>query len=46
MTTLSPASWADFVVLGENPFTVPADEISRIPVRETWLGGERVYRAE
>ena len=43
---VEPGMLADFVVLGENPFAVPADEISRIPVRETWLGGERVYRAE
>ena len=34
---------ADFVVLGQNPFDVPAQEISRIPVCETWLGGKKVY---
>ena len=43
---IEPGMLADFVMLGENPFAVSADEISRIPVRETWLGGERVYRAE
>ena len=40
---IAPGMLADFVVLDENPFDVPADEISRIPVRETWLGGRKVY---
>ena len=37
---------ADFTVLGRNPFDTPPEELSRIPVLETWLGGRRVYAAE
>lgn len=35
---------ADFVVLGENPFHVPAAELRRVPVEETYVGGQCVYR--
>ena len=40
---IQPGMLADFVVLEDNPFDVPAEAISRIPVCETWLGGEKVY---
>ncbi|MBQ8952490.1 MAG: amidohydrolase [Clostridia bacterium] len=40
---IQPGMLADFVVLGQNPFQVPANEISRVPVCETWLGGKKVY---
>ncbi|MBO4883770.1 MAG: amidohydrolase [Clostridia bacterium] len=43
---IAPGMLADFVVLGGNPFDTPAEELSRIPVRETWLGGRRVYAAD
>ena len=38
-----PGQLADFVVLGEDPFTAEPDEIHRIPVLETWLGGVRAF---
>ena len=34
---------ADFVILSDSPFEVPADKISDIKVNETWFGGKRVY---
>ena len=37
---------ADFVVLGENPFQVPAVELRRVPVEETYVGGQCVYHRE
>lgn len=37
---------ADFVVLGENPFQVPAAELRRVPVEETYVGGQCVYHRE
>lgn len=33
-----------FVVLNQDVFTVPTEEISTISVEETWIGGERVYQ--
>ena len=43
---IEPGMLADFVVLGASPFDVPASEISRIAVCETWLGGRRVYSSQ
>jgi predicted amidohydrolase YtcJ len=37
---------ADFVVLAENPMTVPPMRIKDIPVLETIVGGEIVYRRQ
>ena len=34
---------ADFVVLGQNPFDIPPEDLHRIPVLQTWLGGKPVY---
>lgn len=35
---------ADFVILGGNPFEADPDTLHDIPVLETWLGGECVYK--
>jgi len=43
--SLEAGKYADFAVLGADPLTVDAAEISRIPVLETWVGGERRYEA-
>lgn len=43
--SLEVGKYADFAVLGDDPLAVEAGEISRIPVRETWIGGERRYQA-
>ena len=43
---IAPGMMADFVVLGENPFEVPPQEINRIPVLATYLAGRPVYSAE
>lgn len=40
---VKPGMYADFVVLGENPFEVSADTIKDIPVCATYLGGEKVF---
>lgn len=34
---------ADFIILGENPFTVMPERLSQIPVLGTWLGGINVF---
>ena len=43
---IAPGMMADFVVLGENPFEVPPQEINRIPVLATYLAGRPVYSVE
>lgn len=43
--TLETGKLADLVLLGADPLAVPAHEIKDIPVEETILGGETVYRA-
>jgi predicted amidohydrolase YtcJ len=42
---LAVGQYADFVVLEEDPFRVPAAEVERIPVAMTVVGGAVVYPA-
>ena len=41
---LAPGFLADFVVLDSDPLEVDANRISSITVRETYVGGECVFR--
>jgi len=41
--SLEPGKLADFVVLDEDPNTVPVEEIHKISVKNTFVGGEQVY---
>ncbi|MDE2572346.1 MAG: amidohydrolase [bacterium] len=41
---LAPGFLADFVVLGGDPLTVAPERIGALPVRETYVGGARVWR--
>lgn len=43
--SLEPGKWADFIVTDRDPFTIPAKDIWRVQVLETWLAGGRVYSA-
>lgn len=43
--SLQPGKWADFILTDRDPFTVPAKDIWRINVQETWLAGKRVFVA-
>jgi len=43
--SLEAGKLADFIVLDRDILTCPLDEVKDIKVRETWLGGKRVYRA-
>ncbi|WP_020500667.1 amidohydrolase [Sciscionella marina] len=43
---LAEGQLADFVVLDADPAQVDPDELSEIPVRQTWVGGERVWAAD
>ena len=44
--SLEAGKLADFVVLKTDLLTCPVDEVRTITVRETYVGGERVYKAE
>lgn len=39
--TLEAGKYADFVILEKDPTTVSVDDISNIPVLETWMNGEK-----
>ncbi len=40
---IKPGMYGDFVVLGQDPFAVPANRIKDIAVLQTYVGGKRVY---
>lgn len=42
---LAPGFLADFVALDDDPLQVDPHRLSRVGVRETWVGGERVWSA-
>lgn len=41
---LVPGAFADFILLDEDPFRVPLDRLKDLEVRETWVGGVRVFQ--
>ncbi len=41
---LVPGAFADFVLLDADPFRVPLDQLKDLSVRETWVGGVRVFQ--
>jgi predicted amidohydrolase YtcJ len=43
--TLEPGRYADFVVLSDDLRRIPAARIREARVLETWIAGDRVYRA-
>jgi hypothetical protein len=43
--TLEIGKHADLVLLDRDPFAVPAEELSTVRVRRTWVGGEPVFTA-
>ena len=43
--TIEPGKYADFVILDENPFTVPVLHLRDIKVLETIKGGETLWKA-
>jgi predicted amidohydrolase YtcJ len=43
--SLAPGKLADLVVLAENPFTLPAEQLAGAEVAATLVGGEMVHGA-
>lgn len=41
--SIAPGKQADFVVLDQDIMTVPNSRLRQTKVRQTWIGGERVY---
>jgi len=44
--SLEAGKLADFIVIDRNILECPVDEVKAIQVKETWLGGKRVFAAE
>jgi predicted amidohydrolase YtcJ len=44
--SLEAGKWADFIVIDRDYFEVPVDEIDDIQVRQTWVGGRKVFDAD
>lgn len=42
--SLERGKWADFIVTDRDLFQVPAEDIGKIAVLETWVGGKQVFR--
>ncbi len=41
--TLEKGKWADFVVIDQDLFTMPAKDIHKVAVRQTWVAGRQVF---
>lgn len=44
MGTLAPGSWADFILIDRNIFTIPETELWQVSVEQTWLNGQQVFQ--
>jgi predicted amidohydrolase YtcJ len=42
--SLEPGKWADFILVDRDLFKVPAEQIGKTVVLQTWMGGKRVYK--
>ncbi|MFT2816666.1 amidohydrolase [Leifsonia sp. A12D58] len=40
---LAPGAHADFIVIDGDPLMIPVEELAGLTVRETWVGGRRVF---
>ncbi|WP_404399902.1 amidohydrolase [Idiomarina seosinensis] len=41
--SLEPGKWADFIIIDQDPFKIPASDLWKIKVEETYIGGKKVY---
>ena len=40
---LTQGKWADFIIIDQDIYQIPAEDIWKTQVLETWLAGELVY---
>ncbi|MEJ7808534.1 MAG: amidohydrolase family protein [Telluria sp.] len=41
--TLEKGKWADFIVVDQDLFTMPAKDLHKVAVRQTWVAGRQVF---
>ena len=41
---LSAGKWADFILIDQDIFTIPSQDLWKIEVLQTWLAGKQVYK--
>lgn len=44
--SLEPGKWADFILIDQDYFKVPASELWKIHVLETWVSGKKVFQKQ
>ena len=44
--SLEPGKWADFIVIDQDLFKMPARDIHKTVVLQTWVGGQQVFGAK
>jgi hypothetical protein len=43
--SLEPGKWADFILIDRDLFKIAAGDIWKINVKQTWVGGTKVFGA-
>ncbi|WP_144391711.1 amidohydrolase [Pleionea sediminis] len=41
--SLEPGKWADFIIVDQNPFNIPPENLWNIQVEQTWIAGQQVF---
>lgn len=43
MGTLAPGSWADFIIIDRDIYTIPSEQLWRVEVEQTFVNGKQVF---
>ena len=41
--SLEPGKWADFIIVDRDPFAIDSNDLWKIEVEQTYIGGNNVY---